>query len=99
MRIGIVGLGRMGTGIARRLMRNGHECVVYDRAPGPVSQLAQEGAVAAKSIDDLVGELQPPRVVWIMLPAGAVTEAAIVASSAALMCARRCSAVRRRRSR
>lgn len=81
MKIGIVGLGRMGTGIARRLMRGGHECVVYDRAPGAVSELAQEGAVAAASIDDLVRKLQSPRVVWIMLPSGAVTEAAIVASS------------------
>ncbi|PZO47565.1 MAG: decarboxylating 6-phosphogluconate dehydrogenase [Alphaproteobacteria bacterium] len=84
MQIGIVGLGRMGTGIARRLMRSGHECVVYDRALNSISELVREGAVAADSIDDLISKLQPPRVVWIMLPAGAVTEGAIAASGAAL---------------
>jgi len=84
VQIGIVGLGRMGTGIARRLMRSGHECIVYNRTPGPVSVLAQEGAVAAQSIDDLVQKLREPRVVWIMLPAGDVTESAIFAASAAL---------------
>ncbi len=84
MQIGIVGLGRMGTGIARRLMRSGHACVVYDRALNSISELAREGAVAADSIEDLISKLQPPRVVWIMLPAGAATEGAIAASSAAL---------------
>jgi 6-phosphogluconate dehydrogenase len=77
MQIGIVGLGRMGANIARRLMRRGHACVVYDRDPKPVQQLAAEGAHAAANLADLARALAPPRAVWLMLPAGAVTEAAV----------------------
>jgi len=77
MQIGIVGLGRMGANIARRLMRAGHACVVYDRDPVLGTSLAGEGAVDSASLTDLVRRLTPPRTVWIMLPAGEVTETAI----------------------
>ena len=73
MQLGMVGLGRMGANIVRRLMRDGHACVVYDRNPEPGRQLAEAGAVAVGSLRDLVEALTPPRAVWIMLPAGAVT--------------------------
>jgi 6-phosphogluconate dehydrogenase len=77
MQIGIVGLGRMGANIGRRLMRQGHACMVWDRDPEPGRRLAAEGASAAASLADLVEALAAPRVVWLMLPAGAATEAAI----------------------
>jgi 6-phosphogluconate dehydrogenase len=77
MQLGMIGLGRMGANIVRRLMRNGHSCVVHDRNPEPGRQLAGEGAVAAASLAELVSALAPPRAVWIMLPAGAVTESTI----------------------
>ena len=77
MQIGVVGLGRMGANIARRLMRHGHGCTVYDRDPEPGRRLAAEGASAAASLGDLVKALSPPRTLWLMLPAGAATEAAI----------------------
>jgi 6-phosphogluconate dehydrogenase len=77
MQLGMIGLGRMGANIVRRLMRNGHSCVVHDRNPEPGRQLAAEGAVAAASLAELVSALAPPRAVWIMLPAGAVTESTI----------------------
>jgi 6-phosphogluconate dehydrogenase len=77
MQIGIVGLGRMGANIARRLMRHGHHCVVFDKDPVPGRALADDGAMAAASLAELVGRLQAPRTVWVMLPAGAVTERAI----------------------
>jgi 6-phosphogluconate dehydrogenase len=77
MQIGVMGLGRMGANIVRRLMRRGHGCVVYDRDPAPGRALVAEGAAAAASPAELVKALRTPRVVWIMLPAGATTEAAI----------------------
>jgi 6-phosphogluconate dehydrogenase len=77
MQIGVVGLGRMGVNIARRLMRRGHACVVYDRDAKPGQQLAGEGALAVASLAELVGALAAPRAVWLMLPAGTATEAAI----------------------
>lgn len=77
MELGMVGLGRMGANLVRRVMRSGHHCVVYDRDPAPGAALAQEGAVNVVSLKDLVAQLTPPRSVWIMLPAGAVTQAAI----------------------
>jgi 6-phosphogluconate dehydrogenase len=77
MQIGIVGLGRMGANIARRLLRHGHACLVYDRDPEPGRRLAAEGAAARANLGDLVGALETPRAVWIMLPAGAATEAAV----------------------
>lgn len=74
MQIGIIGLGRMGANIARRLMRNGHECVVFDLNPASVKQVVDDGATGATSIDDFVDRLQKPRIAWIMLPAGKPTE-------------------------
>lgn len=69
MQIGMIGLGRMGASMVRRLMKAGHECVVHDINPASVADLARDGAVGAASIEDLVGKLQKPRVVWLMLPA------------------------------
>jgi 6-phosphogluconate dehydrogenase len=78
MQIGIVGLGRTGANMAFRVMRGGHQCVVYDRDPDTVAHFARQGAVGARSIDDLVGNLQPPRVIWLMLPAGEPTVDAMI---------------------
>ncbi|MEO7911107.1 MAG: phosphogluconate dehydrogenase (NAD(+)-dependent, decarboxylating) [Roseiflexaceae bacterium] len=74
MEIGITGLGRMGAGMAERWVRNGHHVVAHNRSRGPVDELASKGAEPAHSIEELVGKLQAPRAVWIMLPAGDVTE-------------------------
>src|SRR6266516_3313577 len=71
--LGMVGLGRMGANIVRRLMRAGHECVVYNRSPGPMKALADEGATPSESIEDLVSKLRPPRAAWAMVPAGGTT--------------------------
>ncbi|CAM5766167.1 6-phosphogluconate dehydrogenase [Labrys miyagiensis] len=77
MQLGIIGLGRMGGNIARRLMKNGHSTVVYDRAPQAVQVLTADGSVGASDLADLVSKLTPPRAIWVMLPAGAVTEGTI----------------------
>lgn len=74
MQIGVIGLGRMGANIARRLVRNGHECVVFNRTPDKVKQLAQEGAKGAFTLDDFVDKLTKPRAIWLMVPAGDPTE-------------------------
>ena len=74
MDIGITGLGRMGAGMAERWLRGGHRVVVHNRSRGPIDELAAKGAEPAYAIEELVGKLQPPRAIWIMLPAGAVTE-------------------------
>jgi 6-phosphogluconate dehydrogenase len=79
MQLGMVGLGRMGASMARRLLRAGHRVAAYDRDPAPGRALEREGAAAATSLDDLVSDLEPPRVVWVMLPAGAATEETILA--------------------
>jgi 6-phosphogluconate dehydrogenase len=73
----MVGLGRMGANIVRRLMRDGHDCVVYDRDPAAVQKLAAEGATGAESDDDFVAKLERPRAIWSMVPAGEVTEAVV----------------------
>jgi 6-phosphogluconate dehydrogenase len=75
MQIGIVGLGRMGANIGRRLMQNGHQVVGYDAFPAAVKGL--EGATGATSLEDLVARLEAPRTVWVMLPAGKITEETI----------------------
>ena len=70
MKLGMVGLGRMGANIVRRLMRDGHECVVSDVSADAVAGLAAEGAIGADSLADLVAKLDAPRVIWVMIPAG-----------------------------
>lgn len=77
LQLGMVGLGRMGANLVRRLMRDGHNCVVYDRDPAPGVALAKDGAIAASGLADLVSKLAKPATVWVMLPAGATTEAAV----------------------
>jgi 6-phosphogluconate dehydrogenase len=72
MQLGMIGLGRMGSNMVRRLMRGGHQCVVYDVYPDPVKALAKEGAVGASSLDDFVKKLTRPRAVWLMVPAAVV---------------------------
>ncbi|HSV74775.1 MAG TPA: decarboxylating 6-phosphogluconate dehydrogenase [Chthonomonadales bacterium] len=74
MRIGMVGLGRMGANMARRLLRGGHEVVAWNRSPEPVRRIEAEGAEGAASLADLVARLPAPRAVWVMMPAGEVTE-------------------------
>jgi 6-phosphogluconate dehydrogenase len=74
MQIGMVGLGRMGANMVRRLLKGGHESVVFNRSPKPVEELAKEGAVASGSFTDLVSKLKPPRAVWLMVPAAIVDE-------------------------
>jgi 6-phosphogluconate dehydrogenase len=77
MRIGFVGLGRMGANMVRRLLRDGHEVVAYNRTPEKTKEIAGEGATPAFSIAELVDKLEKPRAVWIMVPAGDATEAQI----------------------
>jgi 6-phosphogluconate dehydrogenase len=77
MQLGMVGLGRMGGNIVRRLLRGGHACVVFDRDPAAVKQLGDEGATGSRSLDDLIAKLTKPRAVWVMVPAGEPTEQAV----------------------
>jgi 6-phosphogluconate dehydrogenase len=79
MQIGMVGLGRMGANMTRRLMRGGHQVVVTDLSPDNVKKLAGEGALGATSLDDFAKKLQVPRVAWLMVPAGAPTEQSVQA--------------------
>ena len=72
MQLGMIGLGRMGANMVRRLMKGGHECVVYDRGADAVKALAGEGAVGTSSLDEFVAKLRPPRSAWLMVPAAAV---------------------------
>ena len=74
MQLGMVGLGRMGSNIVRRLMRGEHSCVSFDLNPKNVKELEKEGSQGATSLDDFVGKLNKPRVVWVMVPAGDPTE-------------------------
>ena len=70
--LGMIGLGRMGANLVRRLMADGHRCVVYDVNPAVVDELAGEGAVGAKTLEDFVAKLEMPRAMWIMVPAAIV---------------------------
>lgn len=74
MQIGVIGLGRMGGNIVRRLTRNGHQCVVFDQNPTAIKALVGEHVVGSTDLKQLVGQLEKPRVVWLMLPAGRITE-------------------------
>jgi 6-phosphogluconate dehydrogenase len=77
MQLGMIGLGRMGANIVRRLQKAGHQGVVWDRDPKPGEALAKEGAVAALTLEDLVSKLTAPRAIWVMLPAGEATGSTI----------------------
>lgn len=74
MQLGMIGLGRMGASMAQRLMRAGHQCVVFDLNPDAVQTLTLQGTVGTRSLDDLVAQLTPPRAVWLMLPAAVVDQ-------------------------
>jgi 6-phosphogluconate dehydrogenase len=74
MQIGVIGLGRMGGNISRRLIKNGHDVTVYDHDAKSVAALSRDGAKGADALDTLVQQLRPPRAVWVMLPAGKITE-------------------------
>jgi 6-phosphogluconate dehydrogenase len=84
MELGIVGLGRMGANMARRLMKDGHKIVAYDVNPDAVTALAEEGAEGASSLGDLAAKLSAPRAVWVMVPAGEITEQTVDAVAAEL---------------
>jgi 6-phosphogluconate dehydrogenase len=84
MELGMVGLGRMGANMVRRLMRDGHRCVVYDVDPGAVSTMESEGAEGASSLQELASKLSAPRSVWVMVPAGEITEKTVRDVAAAL---------------
>jgi 6-phosphogluconate dehydrogenase len=77
MQLGMVGLGRMGANMVRRLMRDGHECVVYNRTPEPVKTLEGEGATGTADLDEFVSKLEKPRAAWSMVPAGEITEGVV----------------------
>src|ERR1700760_1460882 len=81
MQLGMIGLGRMGGNILRRLMRHGHTTVVYDKDPKAVAAIGADGATGAKALEDFVAKLDTPRSAWVMLPAGKITEATIEALS------------------
>jgi 6-phosphogluconate dehydrogenase len=74
MQLGMVGLGRMGANMVRRLIRGGHQCVVYDRAPQAVKDLVKDNATGADSPADFVKKLAKPRAIWLMVPAGVVDQ-------------------------
>ena len=77
MQLGMVGLGRMGAGIVRRLMRDGHTCVGYDVFPDAVKALEADGATGSSSLEEFVAKLEKPRAVWVMVPAGDITDKTI----------------------
>ena len=74
MQLGMIGLGRMGANMVRRLLKGGHDCVVFDATPKAVKELAKEGAAGATSLRDLAENLHKPRVLWLMVPAAVVDE-------------------------
>jgi 6-phosphogluconate dehydrogenase len=79
MRLAMIGLGRMGANIARRLMLGGHEIVAFDRDQAAIGTLAKEGAIGASSLEDIAAKLESPRIFWLMLPAGDPTESTLTA--------------------
>ncbi|MBI3951546.1 MAG: NADP-dependent phosphogluconate dehydrogenase, partial [Acidobacteria bacterium] len=79
MQLGMVGLGRMGGNMVRRLLRGGHECIVFDLSPDNVKQLVGEGAAGATSLNEFVNQLRKPRAAWVMVPAGNPTEQTVMA--------------------
>jgi 6-phosphogluconate dehydrogenase len=84
VQLGMVGLGRMGANIVRRLIRDGHECVAYDVDPEAIARAADGGATGAGSLDDFVAKLEPPRAAWVMVPAGEITESTVTDLAARL---------------
>src|SRR5271156_4405709 len=74
MQLGMIGLGRMGANMVRRLIKAGHECVVFDRNPGNVAELGKDGAAGSSSLDEFLQKLKPPRAVWLMVPAAVVDQ-------------------------
>jgi 6-phosphogluconate dehydrogenase len=74
MQLGMIGLGRMGANMVRRLLKNGQQCVVFDRSPKSVRDLVKEGAQGASSLADLAKKLERPRAIWLMVPAAAVDQ-------------------------
>jgi 6-phosphogluconate dehydrogenase len=74
MQLGMIGLGRMGANMVRRLLRDGHECVVYDHSPDAVQALVRDGSVGGNSLQEFVAQLKPPRTVWLMVPAAVVDQ-------------------------
>jgi 6-phosphogluconate dehydrogenase len=84
MQIGMIGLGRMGANMVRRLMKNGHQCVVFDHSPENIASLAKEGATPAATLQELVTKLSDPKAIWLMVPAGEPTESTVLALSALL---------------
>src|SRR5260370_37951190 len=84
MQLGMIGLGRMGGNIVRRLMHAGHRCVVYDKSTDAVHGLVEEGASPSRDLADFVRQLDKPRAVWVMLPAGAITHSTIIELSGLL---------------
>src|SRR5437016_2553417 len=82
MQLGMIGLGRMGANMVRRLMRGGHECVVFDLNADNVKQLVGEGAKGSDSLEDFISKVSAPRAVWIMVPAGGATEKTVIDLSA-----------------
>jgi len=84
MEIGMIGLGRMGSNMTRRLLDGGHRVVVYDPIKEAIEALVAQGAIGSVSINDLVGRLTPPRAVWLMVPSGEPTESTINTMAAEL---------------
>jgi 6-phosphogluconate dehydrogenase len=84
MQLGMIGLGRMGGNIVRRLTRNGHQCVVFDQNPAAIKALVGDGVVGGADLKQLVRQLEKPRAVWVMLPAGEITEATVTQLGALL---------------
>src|SRR6202007_2779980 len=74
MQLGMIGLGRMGANMVRRLLKGGHQCVVFNRSPKPVAELVKQKAVGAASLAELAKNLTKPRSIWLMVPVGAVDE-------------------------